>query len=180
MSARPAKAKYRRNGVPVVTLADLDDIDRHIIDHLQADGRRSNSAIARALGLAEATVRHRIDRLISAGFIRITAVIDPRKTAYKVNAVIWFRVKHGKAINVGKRLASFPNVIYVGHIAGRYDLVMEALFESDEELFEFLTKKLAKLGVESTETCHVLGTVKINYDWKVPLNHKNKDREVRR
>jgi hypothetical protein len=51
-------------------------------------------------------------------------------------------------------------------------MLIEALFESDEQLFEFLTGTLAKIpGVLQNETYHVLQTVKINYDWKLPLDH---------
>jgi Lrp/AsnC family transcriptional regulator, regulator for asnA, asnC and gidA len=154
-----------------VTTKDLDALDRQIIDHLQEDGRRSNVAIARVLGVTETTIRHRIDRLISDGFIRIAAVIDPRKTPYLTDAMIWIRLERGKAREAGEHLAALPNVVYVAYTAGRYDMLVEALFESDERLFEFLTAVLSKVpGVLQNETYHVLQTVKINYDWKLPLN----------
>jgi len=155
-----------------VTTKDLDELDRKIIDQLQEDGRRSNVAMARALGVTETTIRHRIDRLISNGFIRIVAVIDPRKTPYLTDAMIWVRLERGKAREAGEELAGLPNVVYVAYTAGRYDMLIEALFESDEQLFEFLTATLSKIpGVLQSETYHVLQTVKINYDWKLPLSH---------
>jgi Lrp/AsnC family transcriptional regulator, regulator for asnA, asnC and gidA len=155
-----------------VTTKDLDVLDRRIIDQLQEDGRRSNVAIARALGVTETTIRHRIDRLIANGFIRIAAVIDPRKTPYLTDAMIWIRLERGQAREAGEQLAALPNVVYVAYTAGRYDMLIEALFESDEQLFEFLTGTLAKIpGVLQNETYHVLQTVKINYDWKLPLDH---------
>jgi Lrp/AsnC family transcriptional regulator for asnA, asnC and gidA len=156
---------------PGVTTKDLDALDRRIIDQLQEDGRRSNVAIARVLGVTETTIRHRIDRLVSHGFIRIAAVIDPRKTPYLTDAMIWIRLERGKAREAGAHLAALPNVVYVAYTAGRYDMLIEALFESDELLFEFLTEALAKVpGVLQSETYHVLQTVKINYDWKLPLD----------
>src|SRR5262249_46546068 len=151
---------------------DLDRLDQHIIDQLQEDGRRSTVATARALGATETTIRHRIDRLIANGFIRIAAVIDPRKTPYLIDAMIWVRLDRGQAREAGRELAALPNVVYVAYTAGRYDMLIEALFESDERLFEFLTGTLAKIpGVLENETYHVLQTVKINYDWKLPLDH---------
>jgi Lrp/AsnC family transcriptional regulator, regulator for asnA, asnC and gidA len=155
----------------VVTTKDLDTLDRRIIDQLQDDGRRSNVAIARALGVTEATIRNRIDRLISNGFIRIAAVIDPRKTPYLTDAMIWIRLERGRAREAGEHLAALANVVYVAYTAGRYDMLIEALFESDDQLFEFLHGTLAKVpGVLESETYHVLHTVKINYDWKLPLD----------
>jgi Lrp/AsnC family transcriptional regulator for asnA, asnC and gidA len=153
-----------------VTVGELDDLDRGIIGHLQDNGRRSNAALARALGVTETTIRNRIERLISRGFMRIVAVIDPRKTAYRVDAVIWMRVDRGRAERIARHLAGLPNVVYVGHTTGRYDLLIEGVFESDEALFEFLTTRLAgSLGILQSEAYQVLRTEKINYDWKLPL-----------
>jgi Lrp/AsnC family transcriptional regulator for asnA, asnC and gidA len=121
--------------------------------------------------VTETTIRNRIERLTSEGFIRIAAVIDPRKTAYRVDAVIWMRLDRSRATQTARRIAEFPNVVYVGHTTGRYDLLVEALFESDEELFHFLTRKLSgSLGITRSETYHVLRADKINYDWKLPLD----------
>lgn len=160
-----------------VTTKDLDALDRQIIDQLQEDGRRSNVGMARALGVTETTIRHRIDRLIANGFIRIAAVIDPRKTPYLTDAMIWIGLDREKAREAGRQLAALPNVVYVAYTAGRYDMLIEALFESDDQLFEFLTTTLSKVpGVLQSETYHVLNTVKINYDWKLPLDHGGEDR----
>jgi Lrp/AsnC family transcriptional regulator, regulator for asnA, asnC and gidA len=159
-----------------VTTKDLDALDRRIIDQLQEDGRRSNVAIARELGVTETTIRHRIDRLITNGFIRIAAVIDPRKTPYLTDAMIWIRLERGRSQEAAAHLATLANVVYVAFTAGRYDMLVEALFESDEQLFEFLTETLGKIpGVLQSETYHVLQTVKINYDWKLPLDHHGAD-----
>lgn len=152
------------------TIQDLDDLDLAIVERLQENGRLSNAAIARALGVTETTIRNRIERLIAERFIRIAAVIDPRKTAYRIDVIMWMRLDRRRAREAALRIAEFPNVVYVGHTSGRYDLLVEALFESDEALFEFVTTRLARLrGVAQTETYRVLRTRKINYDWKLPL-----------
>jgi Lrp/AsnC family transcriptional regulator for asnA, asnC and gidA len=180
VAERRAPRGAARSGAPRVpapgalrsqlTVRDLDDLDRGIIGHLQDNGRRSNAALARALGVTETTIRNRIERLISCGFMRIAAVIDPRKTAYQVDAVIWMRVDRGRAESIARHLAGLPNVVYVGHTTGRYDLLIEGVFESDEALFEFLTTRLAgSLGILQSEAYQVLRTEKINYDWKLPL-----------
>jgi Lrp/AsnC family transcriptional regulator for asnA, asnC and gidA len=162
----------RRDGRAALTIHDLDDLDRQIVAHLQENGRRSNVAIARALRVTETTVRHRIERLIAGGFIRIAAVIDPRRTAYQVDAIIWAELERGRALGAAEAIARLPNVVYVGLTTGRYDVLIEALFETDDELFEFLTRKLSRrIGIVRSETYRVIRTVKINYDWKVPLDH---------
>jgi Lrp/AsnC family transcriptional regulator for asnA, asnC and gidA len=128
-------------------------------------------AIARALRVTETTVRHRIERLLTAGFIRIAAVIDLRKTAYRIDALIWAELDRAALRMTAKLLAALPNVVYVALTAGRFNVLIEALFESEDELIEFIEAKLTRAqDVVRTEMYHVLQTLKITYDWKVPLD----------
>lgn len=151
------------------TLSDLDDCDLQIVRLLQENGRRSNSAIARGIGVSEPTVRKRIDRLIQDRIIKVAAVFDPRRTGYSTNALIGIRTHVGRVQEVGERLAQFNDVVYVGYITGRYDLLIEVMLKDDDQVFDFLTRRLRDYpGIATTETFHVLRTAKINYDWKLP------------
>jgi Lrp/AsnC family transcriptional regulator for asnA, asnC and gidA len=47
----------------------LSEIDIGILEKLQEDGRASYSAIARELGIAESTVRYRVEKLRESGVI---------------------------------------------------------------------------------------------------------------
>jgi Lrp/AsnC family transcriptional regulator, regulator for asnA, asnC and gidA len=180
----PASRLRGRNaqssGQSELTVLDLDALDRRIIAHLQDNGRRSNAAIARGVGVTETTIRNRIERLVSNGFIRITAAIDPRRTPYQVDALIWMRLDRGRKVTkAAERLAELPNVVYAAYTSGRYDLLIEALFQSDTALFEFLSSPfLASHGIAHSETYHVLRTVKINYDWKLPLDGLGRSSDV--
>jgi Lrp/AsnC family transcriptional regulator for asnA, asnC and gidA len=163
------------DGAPGLPIHELDDLDRTIVAALQENGRRPNVAIARALHVTETTVRHRIERLISSGFLRVAAVIDPRKTAYQLDVLICAELERERSLEAARRIAAFPNVVYVGLTSGRWDVVVEALFHSDEELLEFLTRKLTRaIGVRRTETYHVLRILKLNYDWKVLLDRRGR------
>lgn len=55
----------------------LDDVAKQIIEQLQEDGRRAYATIGRAVGLSEAAVRQRVQRLLDAGVMQIVAVTDP-------------------------------------------------------------------------------------------------------
>ncbi len=150
-------------------LDDLDAIDVAILRRLQEQGRIPNVRIARELGISEPTVRKRIERMIGDGIIKVVAVLDPRKTGYATDVVIGMRVEPGRALEVGRALSARDEVVYLGYVTGRYDLIVEMLFRDDEALFGFLAGELSSLnGVISTETYHVLRTEKINYDWKLP------------
>ena len=59
----------------------LDDVSKSIIEELQADGRRSYSSIGKTVGLSEAAVRQRVQRLLDAGVMQIVAVTDPCRWA---------------------------------------------------------------------------------------------------
>ena len=66
-----AEREDRGNGVA------LDDVSKAIIEQLQQDGRRPYAAIGKAVGLSEAAVRQRVQRLLDAGVMQIVAVTDP-------------------------------------------------------------------------------------------------------
>ena len=59
------------------SVAPLDDISKAIIEQLQRDGRMPYATIGRAVGLSEAAVRHRVQRLIDAGVLQVVAVQMP-------------------------------------------------------------------------------------------------------
>ena len=48
----------------------LDDMSKAIIEELQQDGRRSYASIGKAVGLSEAAVRQRVQRLAESGVMR--------------------------------------------------------------------------------------------------------------
>jgi Lrp/AsnC family transcriptional regulator for asnA, asnC and gidA len=150
-------------------LDDLDALDFAIINLLQTNGRMTNIEIARNIGVTEATARRRVERLTASKIIKVTAVVDPRKTGYVTDAIIGISVEPGTVLRVAAALARLPEVVYLAYTTGPYDLTLETLFRSDEDLFRFLSKELPQVkGVRSTVTFHVLRTEKTNYDWKLP------------
>src|SRR5580692_10729848 len=85
--ADEAPAERAARGGPVV----LDSVSRHIIDQLQSDGRRSYAAIGKAVGLSEAAVRQRVQRLLELGVMEIVAVTDPISVGFRRQAMIGIR-----------------------------------------------------------------------------------------
>ena len=69
----------------------LDDISKRIIEQLQADGRQSYAAIGKAVGLSEAAVRQRVQRLQETGVMQIVAVTDPLTLGFRRQAMIGLR-----------------------------------------------------------------------------------------
>ncbi|RFU22054.1 Lrp/AsnC family transcriptional regulator [Geodermatophilus marinus] len=142
----------------------LDDVSRAIIEQLQEDGRRPYARIAAAVGLSEAAVRQRVQRLLDAGVMQIVAVTDPLQVGFSRQAMVAIRTK-GDLRAVADRVAEFPEVDYVVVTAGSVDLLVEVVCEDDDQLLEMIARLRAVEGVESTETHLYLGLRKQTYAW---------------
>ena len=147
----------------------IDALDRRIISLLQLDGRRSNVDIARATGVAEATARKRIDRLLRESVIRVVAVPMLDKVGMEIETITMLKVDLRLVDQISETLAAMSEVRSVRYATGEADIVIEAVFPSDDALLRFLTSRLASLpGIRSTATSHVLKTIKQSSDWVLP------------
>ena len=143
----------------------LDDVAKRIIELLQEDGRQSYAAIAKAVGLSEAAVRQRVQRLLDAEVMQIVAVTDPLQVGFRRQALIGIRVD-GDLTSVAEALTEMPAVDYVVTTAGSFDILAEVVCEDDDQLLELLTKGVRTLpGVQSTETFVYLKLNKQHYNW---------------
>jgi len=69
----------------------LDALSKAIIEKLQQDGRRSYAGIGKSVGLSEAAVRQRVQRMVDAGVMQIVAVTDPMQLGFARQAMIGIR-----------------------------------------------------------------------------------------
>ena len=144
---------------------ELSPLDKRIIEHLQEDGRRPFTQIANALGVSEAAVRARTNRLVERGFLQIVGVADPEKLGFQ-QALIGVRCEPGKLLEVAEKLAELTEVDYVVVTAGRYDILIETVSEDNEGLLRFLNDRLQRIdGVRETETFTYLRLVKQTYQF---------------
>jgi Lrp/AsnC family transcriptional regulator, regulator for asnA, asnC and gidA len=149
------------------TPVPLDDVSKAIIEQLQQDGRRSYAAIGKVVGLSEAAVRQRVQRLIDGGVMQVVAVTDPLELGFARQAMVGVRVQ-GPLEKVADALASLDEVDYVVITAGSYDLLVEVVCESDEALLNVLSNKIRTIeNVLSTETFMYLQLRKQTYSWGV-------------
>lgn len=74
----PLRVNHSRPGAAF----QLDELSKAIIEKLQADGRRSYAGIGKAVGLSEAAVRQRVQRMVDAGVMQIVAVTDPLQLGF--------------------------------------------------------------------------------------------------
>lgn len=157
----PIRAVGSRPSAPV----QLDGMSKAIIEKLQQDGRRSYAGIGKSVGLSEAAVRQRVQRLVDSGVMQIVAVTDPMQMGFTRQAMIGIRCQ-GDTTKVAERLADIDSVAYVVLTAGSFDIIVEVVCSDDAELLEMLNTEIRAVpGVVTTETLVYLKLVKQQYNW---------------
>ena len=147
----------------------LDAISAAIIETLQRDGRRSYASIGKEVGLSEAAVRQRVQKLIDGGVMQIVAVTDPLQLGFARQAMVGLKVT-GALEPIADALAEIDEVSYVVLTAGNFDLLAEVVCESDEHLLDLISNRIRGIpGVVGTETLVYLKLAKQTYDEGVRL-----------
>ncbi len=167
----PGRGREGPDGASLETLeshgpsgAVPDDVSKQIIEQLQQDGRRSYAAIGKAVGLSEAAVRQRVQRLQDAGVMQIVAVTDPLTLGFRRQAMIAIKAD-GDLEKVAAQITEMAEIDYVVITAGSFDVLAEAVCEDDDHLLEILGRVRAVPCVTSTETFVYLKLRKQTYSW---------------
>jgi DNA-binding Lrp family transcriptional regulator len=149
---------------------NFDKIDVKIVNLLLEDGRMPASEVARRLGdISERAVRYRIDKMVDAGVISISAVAKPQSFGLTTIADIWMEVESDRIIEVAKKMAAFDNVSYVACGIGESDVSIQIGAKDTAEIYQFVTEVARKTpGVRKTTTSIVPLIIKDVYQWRVP------------
>ncbi len=143
----------------------IDSVSLAIIEQLQEDGRRPYAAIGKAVGLSEAAVRQRVQKLLDQNVMQIVAVTDPLTVGFRRQAMLGINVE-GDVDPVADALAAMPECEYVVLTAGSFDLMVEVVCEDDDHLLDVINKRVRTLpGVRSTESFVYLKLKKQTYMW---------------
>ena len=149
----------------------LDQIDCQMIELLQKDGRISNTDIAKKIGLSEATVRTRLNRLIQEEFIQIVAVSNPIKVGFKIVGNIRIHVEIKKMEKIIKELKKLKPLWFIVQTTGGTGIDTEFVVKSLDELNELIFDKINKIdGIVRTDTSLFLNYIKRQYDWGTALD----------
>jgi Lrp/AsnC family transcriptional regulator for asnA, asnC and gidA len=148
-----------------VTAPLLDEVNKRIIEQLQKDGRMSYAALAKVVGLSEAAVRQRVQRMLDDDVMQIVAVTDPLTLGFTRQVMIGIKVE-GDMRGVAQRIGKIPEVDYVVICAGAYDILAEMVCTDDDHLLELLNEQIRAIpGVAITETFVYLKLTKQTYAW---------------
>jgi Lrp/AsnC family transcriptional regulator for asnA, asnC and gidA len=147
-------ARRKSADAPGVRPTSLDRIDRQIVRELSRDGRAPFLRIAATLGVSESQVRQRFKRMTDSGVVKVLAIINPMGLEYRTMA--WLCVRAAPEASLGELAEAFARlrfVTYVAISAGRFDLFVEVICVSPEELLELLDREVRPLaGLGSLET----------------------------
>ena len=143
----------------------VDETSKAIIEQLQRDGRMAYSTIGKAVGLSEAAVRQRVQKLVEGGVMQIVAVTDPMQIGFARQAMIGISAS-GDVEAIAERLAAIDEVDYIVVTAGSTDLLVEVVAEDDEHLLRLVNGRIRTIeGINRTETFLYLKLVKQTYNW---------------
>jgi Lrp/AsnC family transcriptional regulator for asnA, asnC and gidA len=149
----------------MVVAAGLDEIDKAIIRELQVDGRLAYSKLAPLVGLSEAAIRQRVNKLVERGIMQIVAVTDPESLGLRHQAMVGINVDTDVR-DVAEVLANFEAVDYLVITAGRYDLIAEVFITDADEFLRVVNDQIRTVnGVRNIEVLTYLDLVKQTYNW---------------
>jgi Lrp/AsnC family transcriptional regulator for asnA, asnC and gidA len=122
-----------------ISTSTLDATDLAIIRILQSDGRAAFTSIAKQLGISEGAVRNRVGQLVDTKVLRIIGVADPLAMGYDAYAMVGIKVAPGfDPQEAALYFRDRDEVTYIIFVAGRYDLLVEVICETHEQLALFL------------------------------------------
>ena len=143
----------------------LDEIDKAIIRELQLDGRMSYAQLGPEVGLSQAAVRQRVQRLTDSKVIEVVAITDPLRLGFTLQAMVGVRAT-GDLKTLASQLAEVVEFNYVVVTSGRFDLLLEVVCTGPADLLELLDTRERMLGgVVSTVVFTYLHLEKQSYAW---------------
>lgn len=145
----------------------IDQLDLTIIKYLQEDGRISYSLIAREMEVPEATVRYRVKRLLDEGIIKISAFINAGKIKYENVAYIELDVDPSFFDATLYALTDMDKVSYIASVTGKYNVMMEYVYNDNDDLLNFLNTMKAKPEVNRLHSRTIIKIHKAQYPARI-------------
>jgi Lrp/AsnC family transcriptional regulator for asnA, asnC and gidA len=148
-----------------VDKTNLDTMDTEIIRLLTENGRMPIGEMAKKLKVTSPTIRNRIKDLEKSGVLKVSGLIDPNKHKEMTTALVAMSIKSdGKMDQILKKIGQLANVVWVGVVTGRYDIMAEVVcIGGKDELYRFTTETILKMGnVVRSETFIIM---KSRHNW---------------
>ena len=115
-------------------------------------------------------MRYRVRRLTDSGVLKIAASVDPEHLGYALTSVISVTVEPRRFVEASDTIAAMPEVMWLAITTGASDLVLTASFHNQDEMFTFVTDRLAHVpGITRIETSVCMRVVKKSHQWSTDL-----------
>ncbi len=141
----------------------LDEIDRRLLEFLQANAQMTNAALARELGMAPSAVLERVRKLEERKVILgYEARLNPTALGWGLVAFVFVRAEEEVGSNqTAVRLAQIPEVQEVHNVAGEDCYLVKLRVTDTAALAALLRNEFGRIEtIRSTRTTIVLETVK--------------------
>lgn len=139
--------------MPAGNTTESTDLD--IIRGLR-DGRRSMRELAEELGVAENTVRSRVERMRSEGLLSITGLVDASQLEGHSIAFVGLRLSPIDPNRTTSELTAVRGVVSACLVAGRFDALLIVMLNEEYGLLQFYTELDSVQGLQATETFIVI------------------------
>ena len=144
----------------------IDEMDITILQSLQTDGRKSFSDLAKDMGVAVSTVSKRYVNLAERGIVKIIGRVDPNKVGLNAYASIFLKIESVDSVDkVAEAIAQMPEVSFLAHRTGDYQLELNLMCRDNNHLLEFMNKHIHPLSMISKYEINMYLKV---YKWGQP------------
>ncbi len=135
----------------------IDEVDRKIIEILRRNARTPYTIIAKELGVSEAAIRKRIDKLIKKGVIkRFTVDVELED---EVKSVVFVKVAPPYPVpEISRKIRNVPGVDIVYEVTGDYDIMAIIKGNSIAQVNKSIDMIRSIEGVAGTNSLIILRT----------------------
>ncbi len=141
----------------------MDELDYHLLDLLQREGRATQLELSRAVGLSQPAVAERIRKLEERGVITgYAAHVDAAKLGKDITAFIGVNIEHPKYFEgFARKVLAMPEVLEAHRVAGQDSYILKVKTSNTKSLDTLLVETLRTIsGVTRTHTTIVLSSIK--------------------
>ncbi|MGX6451042.1 Lrp/AsnC family transcriptional regulator [Brevibacterium paucivorans] len=139
-----------------------DKIDVALIRLLQDDGRRSFRSLATAVHLSPTAVQSRVEKLIGAGVIRISAIRPGRLSKHGITVGVGISVA-GPSATIAEQLASLANIDFAAVSKGVFDIITTLAGPDTDQILQTLDALRSLSNIGRLETWTHFNVVKEDY-----------------
>lgn len=142
-------------------IIEFDEVDKKLLNLLQANSRVPYAKLGRRLGVSSSGVHKRVKRLLNAGVVKkFVAVVDPQIVGKKLKAFVGVSTLPGTCKEVIAQLSRRPEILEIHEVAGEHDLFVKLLTDDTLMLNKIIHEIDRIPGISSTRTLIVLKTEK--------------------